>query len=69
MTRRPPAVVLYTICLTFLAAFLVLCFVVQSPARNAPLIPANLPGEQSKHDDVVAQGDYLLGVGKADITG
>jgi hypothetical protein len=68
MTRRPPALVLYSLCLTFLAAFLVLCFVVQTPARNAPLIPANFPHEEDKHD-VVAQGDYLLGVGKADITG
>lgn len=68
MARKGVAPVLYVFCLLLLTAFLSLCFVLQSPARDVPPLPAG-GGVDEGRGEAFAEGDYLLGVGKADITG
>lgn len=72
MARRSftPAlcVVLFAIVTTVLWA----CFALLSPANHLCLLAANAFGRYERGDlegHAVVQGDYLLGVGKADITG
>lgn len=50
-----------------LTAFLLLCFFIESPAQ-VHLLPATSADGRGRHD-VAAPGEYLLGAGKADITG
>ncbi|KIX06802.1 uncharacterized protein Z518_04778 [Rhinocladiella mackenziei CBS 650.93] len=68
MARRSFALVLYTLCLILLTAFLLPCFVFQNGARDEHFFPFKLPNGR-QYDEAAVQGDYLVGVGRADITG
>ncbi|KAK5238560.1 hypothetical protein LTR47_000303 [Exophiala xenobiotica] len=67
MARRSFALAFYAFLLILVTAFLLLCFLVENPVQSH-LLPATSRDERGRHD-VAAPGDYLLGVGKADITG
>ena len=72
MVRRFLAPALSVLCLVLVCVCLFCLFVLQSSWQDVPLLAADVndPRDQ-KHaqHNVVMQGDYLLGVGKADITG
>lgn len=68
MARRPTPPIIYALSSVVFAAFLLLCFVLQSPLQNVLRIPTKIWDEPGR-DDAAPGGDYLLGVGKADITG
>ncbi|KAJ9611100.1 hypothetical protein H2200_004283 [Cladophialophora chaetospira] len=72
MARRPIATALVVLLLGVITIALWACFVLQSPAHQLRLLAANAFGNHERGDvesHAVVQGDYLLGVGKADITG
>ena len=68
MARRAVVLALYALCLVCLTAFLFLHFVLQNPVHSLHLWPTTPAGERARPNGT-AEGDYLLGVGKADITG
>ena len=59
--------VLYLLCLFFIIVFLSLCFILQNPVWNLQVLPTR--PDHRDHNAALVEGDYLLGVGKADITG
>jgi hypothetical protein len=68
MARRWVTPALYVLFLVFITAALWTSFALQS-LRSVPA-KAHGPDERTHvEDDAVVQGDYLLGVGKADVTG
>ncbi|ETI29580.1 hypothetical protein G647_02033 [Cladophialophora carrionii CBS 160.54] len=72
MARPWATPALYMLFVALVTAALWACFALQSPAQTSRLVTANTYGANERDhlgDDAVVQGDYLLGVGKADITG
>ncbi|EXJ84941.1 alkaline ceramidase [Capronia epimyces CBS 606.96] len=69
MAGRSFTIVTYTLSLVTLTAFLLFCFVFQSPVRSVRLLAAGVENGRGGHSTAVQEGDFLLGVGKADITG
>ncbi|KAK4943460.1 hypothetical protein LTR10_016951 [Elasticomyces elasticus] len=69
MARLSFASVLFTLCLTILTGALFLHLAIFSPGSSVPLIP----GRRVLHEQAPlagsGEGEYILGVGKADITG
>lgn len=68
MARKPILHLLLFLCFTFFAASSLIWLLFPAHARDEALISAN-PPKGGLHQQNDAQGDYLLGVGKADITG
>ncbi len=68
MARRSVAITLGVLCLVSLTAFLSLSLIFQDSVNVQRLLAASPPNQQDR-DHAAVQGDYLLGVGKADITG
>jgi hypothetical protein len=68
MARKPILNLLLVLCLTFFAAFSLIWLLFPAHARDEALISAN-PEKAGLHQQNDVPGDYLLGVGKADITG
>lgn len=67
MARRSNATVLYVFCLLLVVTVLTLSFYFQHPAEHVRPVAPSLNLEDD--EDATVQGEYLLGVGKADITG
>ncbi|KAI1609348.1 N-acylsphingosine amidohydrolase [Exophiala viscosa] len=69
MARLSFAPVLFTLCLTILTASFFFHFAVVSPGINVPLIPGRRVLHEQGPLAGPGDGEYILGVGKADITG
>ncbi|KAH0835390.1 hypothetical protein AYO21_08634 [Fonsecaea monophora] len=73
MARRALAPFLCLLCVVLTATLLWLGFLAHSPPQKLHLFSTNAQGQTEQLDQqnglVTVQGDYLLGVGKADITG
>lgn len=67
MARKPILHLILGLCLTLFFASSLTWFLIPTYARDDALIPPNPEEAGLRQDD--AGGDYLLGVGKADITG
>lgn len=68
MARKPILHLLLVLCFTFVAASSLIWLLFPANARDEALIPANR-GKTRVFQQNDVQGNYLLGVGKADITG
>lgn len=69
MARGSGAMILFSLCLTILTGSLFLPLAIFGPLSNVHLIPGRrvLHAQDSLAKPV--EGEYILGVGKADITG
>ncbi|KAL2423254.1 Neutral ceramidase 3 [Exophiala dermatitidis] len=69
MARRSATIACYILSLLVVTACILSSFILESPVRRVRLLAAGLLNQVADHNAVSAQGDFLLGVGKADITG
>lgn len=72
MARDTRAPVLYLLLLVLVTGALLVGFALQNPAQSLHLLGTNADNNREQkpvEDHAAVQGDYLLGVGKADITG
>lgn len=69
MAQRSATIVCYILSLLVVTAFILSSFILESPVRRVRLLAAGLVNQVADHNAVSTQGDFLLGVGKADITG
>ncbi|KIY02637.1 uncharacterized protein Z520_01102 [Fonsecaea multimorphosa CBS 102226] len=72
MARRALAPVLCALCVLLTTVLLWFGFAAHSPLQNVHLFQANVQGQTQQSQDsgkAAVEGEYLLGVGKADITG
>ena len=67
MARNTYSPVLSVLSLVLVTIIVWACLALQNPAQHPPLLTANRYGLLNNNS--VVKGDYLLGVGKADITG
>lgn len=68
MARKPILHILLSLCFALLAASSLIWLLFPASARDAAVISAN-PEKAGLRQQNEVPGDYLLGVGKADITG